>query len=51
MIDIEYNWKVKQSPIVVKIPGNIARKIIGSKRYKKDRDASKSIMFRWLNNQ
>lgn len=38
MIYIEYNWKVKNKPITVKIPGNIVRKIIGSKRYKKQNE-------------
>jgi len=35
MIYIEYNWRIKQTPITVNIPGNILRKIIGSKKYKK----------------
>ena len=38
MIEIEYNHKVKQIPIDVKIPGSIKRKIIGSKKYKKQKE-------------
>jgi len=35
MIEIEYNRRIKQTPIVVKIPNSIIRKIVGSKKYKK----------------
>jgi len=37
MIAIEYNWKIKPKEIRVRIPGNIKRKLIGSKRFKKIR--------------
>jgi len=35
MIEIEYNHRIKQTSIVVAVPNSVARKMIGSKKYKR----------------
>ena len=33
-----YNHRIKQKPVILEIPDNILRRIIGGKKYKKQRD-------------
>jgi len=36
-----YNHRIKSKPVILEIPGNVLRKIIGGKRYRTQRDEFK----------